>query len=198
MTDRITDAIECFHQLDSELAEETNTHGEQVKWVVGERWNNHACSVHDRSPSDFKQRCAQKLEHLGDIAVDVQQHDEAITQYSTALSLNPIIPPDTFVKQPLLRKWAGLKLTGGSWRDALVAALDVSISFYSGVFAGLTLRSSGVYSPEIHDLLHSVRPSRNDQPYNGRNRVFPPNEQRIGGGDEHAWRAGEMGRRRAL
>ena len=31
----------------------------------------------------------------------------------------------------LLREWAKSKLTGGSWRDALVAALNVSISFLS-------------------------------------------------------------------
>jgi hypothetical protein len=63
---------------------------------------------------------------------------------------------------------------------------------------GLTLRWSGVYSPEIHDLLGSLRPSRNDRSYSGCNRMFPPNEQRIGGGDRHARRAGEMGHRWAL
>ena len=46
MTDRITDAIECFQQMDSELAGETNMRDEQVKWAVGERWSSHACSVH--------------------------------------------------------------------------------------------------------------------------------------------------------
>jgi hypothetical protein len=32
---------------------------------------------------------------------------------------------------PLLRKWAKSKLIGGSWRDALVAAVNVSTSFLS-------------------------------------------------------------------
>ena len=32
---------------------------------------------------------------------------------------------------PLLREWAKSKLAGGSWRDALVAAVNVSISFLS-------------------------------------------------------------------
>jgi hypothetical protein len=45
MTNRITDAIECFHQMDSELAGKTNTHGEEVKWAVGERLSGHACSA---------------------------------------------------------------------------------------------------------------------------------------------------------
>ena len=45
MTDRITEAIECFHQMNSELAGETNIHGEQAKWAVGEHLSSHACSV---------------------------------------------------------------------------------------------------------------------------------------------------------
>jgi hypothetical protein len=89
------------------------------------------CSC-DRSPLDFKQRCAEKLEHFGDIAAEVQRHDEATTQYSAALYLNPVILEDVCIVPPLLRKWAESQLTGGSWRDALVAALDVSISFCSG------------------------------------------------------------------
>jgi hypothetical protein len=32
----ITDAIECFHQMENELPEETITQGEQAKWVLGE------------------------------------------------------------------------------------------------------------------------------------------------------------------
>ena len=40
--------------------------------------------------------------------------------------------PNTPTPTPLLRQWAKLKLTGGSWTDALVAALTVSISFCSG------------------------------------------------------------------
>jgi hypothetical protein len=36
MNNRIADAIDCFHQMSSELAEKTITHGEQAKWAVGE------------------------------------------------------------------------------------------------------------------------------------------------------------------
>ena len=73
---------------------------------------------------------------------------------------------------PLLREWARSKLTGSSWREALVAALNVSISCFLVPFVGLTLRSSGVYSPEVHDLLRSLRPSQHDQSHNGCHRVF--------------------------
>ena len=48
----------------------------------------------------------------------------------------PEISVDTTLHSPslplLLREWAKLKLTGGSWRDALDAAINVSISFCSG------------------------------------------------------------------
>jgi hypothetical protein len=39
------DAIECFHRMNSELAGEINTHGEQAKWAVGGRLSSHAWSV---------------------------------------------------------------------------------------------------------------------------------------------------------
>ena len=67
-----TDAIECFYQMNSELAGKTNLRGEQVKWVVGE--SGHVCRcgqrLFDLSLLDFKMRCAEKLKHLGDAAVD--------------------------------------------------------------------------------------------------------------------------------
>jgi hypothetical protein len=37
--------------------------------------------------SDFEYRCCEKFEALGDNAIDARQHDEAISQYSAALSL---------------------------------------------------------------------------------------------------------------
>ena len=45
--------------------------------------------LHERSLSDFKSHCCEKL---GDIAIDAQQLDEAISQYSAALTLNPTTP----------------------------------------------------------------------------------------------------------
>jgi hypothetical protein len=34
--DRILDASICFHQMVSELTGKTDTHDEQVKWILGE------------------------------------------------------------------------------------------------------------------------------------------------------------------
>lgn len=48
---------------------------------------------------------------------------------------------DTTIHSPsptlLLREWVKLRLTGGSWKDALVDALNVSISFPAGALRGL-------------------------------------------------------------
>ena len=80
---------------------------------------------------------------------------------------------DTTLHSPsptlLLREWAKLTLTGSSWRNALVGAVNVSIYFVLVLFVDLTLLLSAVYSPAIHDLLGSLRPSRNDQSHNGCN-----------------------------
>ena len=120
MTNRITDAIECFRQMNSELAGETNTHGEQAKWAVGELSRmSRMQRLCDCSPPDFKQRCAEKLEHLGDIAVVARRHNTAINQYSTALSLNPVILQDIFVKR------SKVYMAKGSWEDAIDDANQV-------------------------------------------------------------------------
>jgi tetratricopeptide (TPR) repeat protein len=73
----------------------------------------------DRSPSDFNQRCVEKLKHLGDIAAEAHQHDEAITHYSTALSLNPVILQDIFIKRSMVY------MAKGSWEEAIDDANQV-------------------------------------------------------------------------
>ena len=78
---------------------------------------------------------------------------------------------------PILREWAKSKLTSGSWGDALVSALNVGTTFVLKALVRLTLCWSGVYNPAIHDLLGSLRPSRNDQSHKRCHRVFPPNGQ---------------------
>ena len=49
--------------------------------------------------SDFKQRAAEQLEDLGDIAAAAQRHDEPISLYTTALSLKPRTPQGILVKR---------------------------------------------------------------------------------------------------
>ncbi|KAF8127365.1 hypothetical protein EV363DRAFT_1344502 [Boletus edulis] len=90
------DAIKCFNQMKGELAGETTAHDERAKWAV-----------------DFTQRCAGKLEYMGDIAISAQQLDEAITQYSTALSLHPVTPQGVFMKR------SKAYIAKGLWEDAI-------------------------------------------------------------------------------
>ncbi|KAI9567156.1 hypothetical protein HD554DRAFT_1030392 [Boletus coccyginus] len=69
---RLTQAVECFRQLQNALPGEMVMRSERVEWEC-----------------DFRGRCVEKLEELGDAAKDSKKHDEAIGFYSTALSLDP-------------------------------------------------------------------------------------------------------------
>ncbi|KAF8547675.1 hypothetical protein OG21DRAFT_859147 [Imleria badia] len=85
---QITVVAECFHQMSSEFAEQTNLHAEQAQWVL-----------------DFKKRLSKKLEHLGDATVNGQQLDAAISEYSSALSLNPVAPSDLIIGRSKASFW---------------------------------------------------------------------------------------------
>ncbi|KAF8554675.1 hypothetical protein OG21DRAFT_1508679 [Imleria badia] len=95
--DRIMDALECVNQMTSELGEEQ----------------------HQESVLDFRQRSSRKLEDLGDTAVDAQRYDEAISQYTTAVSLNPPSPQDLLIKR------SKAFLATGSWKQVLDDANQV-------------------------------------------------------------------------
>lgn len=62
---------------------------------------------------EFMQRCAEKLASFGDAAADAQRYDDAITQYSAALHLNPPFP------QQILTKRSKAYVKKGLWEDAL-------------------------------------------------------------------------------
>ncbi|KAF8554548.1 protein prenylyltransferase, partial [Imleria badia] len=93
--DHMLDASKCFLRMVNELAGETTAQHEQAEWVTV-----------------FRQRCTEKLEYLGDVAADAQQHDDAITQYSAALSLDLPIP-NVFIKR------SKAYMAKGLWGDAL-------------------------------------------------------------------------------
>ncbi|KAF8548434.1 hypothetical protein OG21DRAFT_1516295 [Imleria badia] len=69
---RLTEAIECFQQMQNELSEDMGMQDERAKREL-----------------KFRGRCVQKLEKLGDTARDSKKHDEAIKYYSNALLLDP-------------------------------------------------------------------------------------------------------------
>ncbi|KAI9571633.1 hypothetical protein HD554DRAFT_2302552 [Boletus coccyginus] len=79
---RLTEAVGCFRQLQNALPEDTDMHDERMQW---ER--------------DFRGRCVETLEKLGDTARDSQKHDEAIGYYSTALLLDPPNVNDILLKR---------------------------------------------------------------------------------------------------
>ncbi|KAF8435972.1 hypothetical protein L210DRAFT_3549697, partial [Boletus edulis BED1] len=95
---RTNDAAMCFHELKTEL----EGHGEHLEWI-----------------RVFGQRCSKKLEHLGDTAVGIQRYDEAVSHYSTALSLILSSP------QAILIKRSKARLATGSWKEALDDANEV-------------------------------------------------------------------------
>ncbi|KAF8548773.1 hypothetical protein OG21DRAFT_1489089 [Imleria badia] len=74
---RTKDAVECFCKM-----EETSLHGEHLEWA-----------------RDFSKRSFKTLKHLGDTAVNSQRYEEAVSHYSTALSLNHPSPQDVLVKR---------------------------------------------------------------------------------------------------
>ena len=119
MIDRVLDASNCFHQMVSELEGQTNTHDEQAKWVLGElrtlcrRYWCDCCLL------DFRLRCHEKHECLGDVAADAQRLDEAITHYSAAMSLDISSP------QGILIKRSKACMAKGLWEDALHDAKQV-------------------------------------------------------------------------
>ena len=69
---------------------------------------------------DFKSTCCGKLDYLGDGALNAKRYDEAILQYTTALSLNPI------ALQDLLGKRSKAHASRGEWEDALNDANEVA------------------------------------------------------------------------
>ena len=119
----MTDAVECWQQMVSEMAGNMDIHGEQANWVSGQElclpsvW-----CLFDPHLIDFKQRCAKTLVRPGDAAVDAQRHDDALTKYSTALLLDLAIP------QIVLTKRSKVFATVGLWANALKDAKQVRIT----------------------------------------------------------------------
>ena len=71
--------------------------------------------------TDFRRRCTEKLEKLGDTAMDSQKYDEAVKHYSNLLTLDPSNVSDVLYKRSearALRK---------SWKVALIDAEKVRV-----------------------------------------------------------------------
>ena len=111
--------------MNSELGGEVKLHTEHAEWVVGE-----CCCIPCRYSRlsdcflvDFRQRLSMKLEYLGDTAATVQRLDEAISVYSSALSLGPAAPSGLLVKR------SKAYITKRFWEKALNDANEVCSFF---------------------------------------------------------------------
>ena len=130
---RIMEAIECFHHMTRELRAEMNTHRD---WALGQ-WLHILCRSRLRIILlDFRQRSSKNLVHFGDTALDSQRHDEAVSNYTTALSLDPPSP------QGILIKRSKAYLAAGSWKQALDDSNQVSPFFCPGQSCSLIIRLS--------------------------------------------------------
>ena len=121
MLDQTTDATECFREMMRALGGEKNLRAEQAQWVLGE-WLCLPCRYYclcNNFLSDFKQRFSKKSECRGDAAFDAQRYNEAISEYSAALSLSPPSPQGLFIKR------SKTYMTRDLWREALNDANEV-------------------------------------------------------------------------
>ena len=69
--------------------------------------------------TDFRRRCTEKLENLGDIAMDSQKYDEAVKHYSGLLIFDPSNVSDVLYKR------SKAQTLSKSWKVALVDAEKV-------------------------------------------------------------------------
>ena len=116
--DRVTDAIECFHEMMTELGGEAYMSGPMTEWVSGEFMFYLFVSYIQPFWSDFTHRSLSAPE----------TNSNAPTPHTTlnASSLTP-----------LLREWVKVKLTRDLWKDVLLSAVSVSISFCSRTRRGI-------------------------------------------------------------
>ena len=138
------------------MAHETDH--EQADWTRGESsCKQYMRHLYHLSPSDFKVRLSGKLASLGDDAMNARKYDVAISQYTTALSLNPATLGD------LLGKRSKAHASRGEWEDALIDANEVahfnSFEFLcvNGFTQVIKLDPSSPLGYEgMHEALHAI------------------------------------------
>ena len=96
--------------------EEVYTNGTMIEWISGELAFCLFAAAHQSFVSDFTQR------YLSTPESDNQNF------LTTTLATNAATPRTDLT--PILREWAKATLASRSWRDALVTAANVSISYY--------------------------------------------------------------------
>ncbi|KAF8447267.1 hypothetical protein L210DRAFT_3641225 [Boletus edulis BED1] len=111
---RVNEATEMLRGLKGDLGNDGTMDGKQ-----GDRFTAEDTSTPEERAAweiEFRQRCVENLEKLGDTAMDSGKCDEAIGYYSNAVSLDPA---NLVV---ILMKRSKVLTTMGSWQDALTDA----------------------------------------------------------------------------
>ena len=108
------DAGKSFLELVNTFEEGVYMHGDVVEWISGEPTFYLFATAHQPFVSDFTQRCLSTPE------IDDRN------LLTTTLGINVAAPRTD--STPLLKEWAKATLASRSWRDALVTAVNVSIS----------------------------------------------------------------------
>ena len=116
-------ATGALRKLLDSFGEEINASQAVLEWVMGAYSHVNLVDMSvEHVPSVLKKKCVSKLEALGDGALDSGEHDNAIAQYTSALSLDLADPTEILVKRSKARAAKGL------WADALVDANEVRTS----------------------------------------------------------------------
>ena len=110
----------------------------------------------NRRIPDIKCRFLERVENLGDIAMSTEQHDDAISRYSVALSLN-LAAPRLFIKR------SKACVASGLWEAALNDANKVCSLSYAVWFMSTDCRQSIKLDPmsplgyeSMHAALHKA------------------------------------------
>ena len=107
--------------MQNDLAEDTSTY---TAWEVGEWIHGNVSRMLQPFSTDFRRRCTEKLEILGDTAMNSQKYDEAVKHYSKLLMLDPSKVSDVLYKRSKARALRN------SWKVALIDAEKVWFMLY--------------------------------------------------------------------
>ncbi|KAF8555338.1 hypothetical protein OG21DRAFT_922733 [Imleria badia] len=122
----ISEAVECFRRMRSELSTDTTIYDERAQWELG-----------------FQRRCTIKLGKLGDAAMDSGNHGEAAKHFSTILLLDPVNRLDVLIKRSKARTSMNL------WGDALSDA-DEAIELNPSCHRGYEMRHAILHGARRH------------------------------------------------
>ena len=116
---RTYDAAESLLAIANTIDENLRANQTIIDWLGGEFQCRILKDSIQSQSSEFTHRCTTKLENIGDEASNAEKQDEAVSAYSTALSLSPSTPHTVLVK------WAGMMLVRSSASEASSAAAKV-------------------------------------------------------------------------